>query len=185
MELTGRHVAILAESDYEDLEAWYPLLRLKEAGAEITVVGTGTAQSYNSKHGYPIKVDRDADQVDARDFDGVIIPGGWAPDRLRRYEPILTLVREADEQGKVVGAICHAGSVLCSARILKGRTVTSVAAIKDDLINAGATWVDRAVVRDGGLVTSRTPADLPAFCRELIAAIAVVKKPALSGAASR
>src|SRR5947209_4034144 len=128
MDLTGRRVAILAESDYEDLEAWYLLLRLKEEGAEVTVVGSGTAQSYNSKHGYPIKVDANADKVDAADFDGVVIPGGWAPDRLRRYEPVLKLVREADAGGKAIGAICHAGSVLCSARIVKGRTVTSVGA---------------------------------------------------------
>lgn len=182
MELSHRRVAVLAENDYEDLEIWYPLLRLKEAGAEITVVGTGSAPIYNSKHGYPIKVDLEADRADAQSFDAVIIPGGWAPDRLRRYPAILRLVREADAQGKVIGAICHAGWVLCSAGIVKGRTVTSVAAIKDDMTNAGAHWVDREVVRDGRLVTSRTPADLPAFCRELIATIASVEAPAFSRA---
>src|SRR5579884_2406059 len=107
MELNNRRVAVLAESDYEDLEVWYPLLRLKEAGADITVVGTGSAPAYNSKHGYPVKVDAVADQVSAASFDAVIVPGGWAPDRLRRYPAILKLVRDADSQGKVVGAICH------------------------------------------------------------------------------
>ncbi len=182
MELSNRRVAVLAENDYEDLEIWYPLLRLKEAGAEITVIGTGSAPSYNSKHGYPIKVDAAADDVDARSFDGIVVPGGWAPDRLRRYPAILKLVRDADAQGKVIGAICHAGWVLCSAGIVKGRTVTSVPAIKDDMINAGANWVDREVVRDGRLVTSRVPSDLPAFCRELISALASVEEPALAKA---
>lgn len=180
MELSNRRVAVLAESDYEDLEIWYPLIRLKEAGAEITVVGTGSAPAYNGKHGLPIKVDVDADQTDARSFDAVVVPGGWAPDRLRRYPGVLKLVRDADAQGKAIGAICHAGWVLCSAGILKGRTATSVSAIKDDMINAGASWVDREVVRDGRLVTSRTPADLPAFCRELISAIASVEEPVLA-----
>ncbi len=182
MELENRRVAVLAENDYEDLEIWYPLLRLKEAGAEITVVGTGSAPSYSSKHGYPIKVDATADDVDAREFDGVVVPGGWAPDRLRRYPAVLKFVRDADAQGKAVGAICHAGWVLCSAGIVKGRTVTSVPAIKDDMINAGANWVDREVVRDGRLVTSRVPADLPAFCRELISVLASVEKPAMARA---
>jgi protease I len=180
MELSNRKVAVLAENDYEDLEIWYPLIRLQEAGAEITVVGTGSAAAYSGKHGLVVKVDKNADEVNARDFDAVIVPGGWAPDRLRRYPAVLKLVKEADSQGKVVGAICHAGWVLCSAGILKGRTATSVPAIKDDMINAGANWVDQSVVRDGGLVTSRTPADLPDFCRTLIAAIAAVKQPVLS-----
>jgi protease I len=182
MEISGRRIAVLAENDYEDLEIWYPLLRLKEAGADVSVIGTGSAPTYNSKHGYPIKVDATADQVDAAEFDGVVVPGGWAPDRLRRYPGVLKLVRDADHQGKAVGAICHAGWVLCSAGIVKGRTVTSVPAIKDDLINAGANWVDREVVRDGRLVTSRTPSDLPAFCRELIATIATVEAPVLAKA---
>lgn len=177
MELQGRRVAILAESDYEDPELWYPYYRMQEAGAEVKVVGSGSAPVYNSKHGVPIKVDVVADQVNARDFDAVIVPGGWAPDRMRRYPAMLKLVREADQEGKVVGAICHAGWVLSSAGIVKGRTVTSVPAIKDDLINAGANWVDQEVVRDGRLVTSRTPPDLPAFCRTLIEAMAEVAAP--------
>ncbi len=172
MELTGKVVVVLAEETYEDLELWYPYYRMREAGATVTIVGTGSAEVYQSKHGYPAKVDAKADDVRAADIDAVIIPGGFAPDRLRRYPAVLKLVREAAEEGKVVAAICHAGWVLVSAGVLKGRTATSVAAIKDDMANAGAQWVDREVVRDGNLITSRTPADLPAFCRTIIDAIA-------------
>ena len=172
MQLTGKRVAVLAESNYEDLELWYPLLRMREAGAETFVVGTGSSSSYLSKHGYPVNVDAEADVVDASQFDAIIVPGGFAPDRLRRYSSVLKLVKDADDQGKIIGAICHAGWVLVSARVLKGRTVTCVKAIKDDVENAGATYVDREVVRDGNLITSRTPDDLPAFCAALVAAIA-------------
>ncbi len=171
MELEGKNVAILAEEIYEDPELWYPYYRLQEAGARVRVIGTGSAQTYLSKHGYPVTVDARADDVSASEFDAVIIPGGFAPDRLRRYPAVLKLVRDAFEQGKVIAAICHAGWVLVSAGVLRGRTVTSVPAIKDDMANAGATWVDREVVRDGNLITSRTPADLPAYCRTIIAAL--------------
>jgi protease I len=171
MQLTGKRVAVLAEANYEDLELWYPLLRLREEGAETFVVGTGSSGSYMSKHGYPVEVDADADTVTASQFDAIIIPGGWAPDRLRRYPAVLRLVKEADEQGKVIGAICHAAWVLVSAQILKGRTITCVKAIKDDVVNAGATFVDEELVRDGNLVTSRIPDDLPAFGAGLVAAI--------------
>jgi protease I len=171
MSLTGKHIAILAENNYQELELWYPLLRLREAGAEVAVIGTGSAETYTSKHGYPVTVDAAADEVEAADFDAVIVPGGYAPDLLRRYESVLNLVREADEQGKVVAAICHAGWVLVSAGILKGRTVTCVSAIKDDVVNAGATYLDQAVVRDGNIVTSRVPTDLPAFCGTIISAL--------------
>jgi protease I len=171
MSLTGKHIAILAENNYQELELWYPLLRLREAGAEVAVIGTGSAETYTSKHGYPVTVDAAAHEVEAADFDAVIVPGGYAPDLLRRYESVLNLVREADEQGKVVAAICHAGWVLVSADILKGRTVTCVSAIKDDVVNAGATYLDQAVVRDGNIVTSRVPTDLPAFCGTIISAL--------------
>jgi len=168
MELSGKRVAVLAEDVYEDLELWYPVLRLREAGAEVWIVGTGSKEEYTSKHGYPAPVDRPADRVSATDIDAVVVPGGYAPDKLRRYPAVLKLVREASEQNKVVAAICHAGWVLVSAGILKGRTMTSVGAIKDDLVNAGATWVNQEVVCDGKLITSRSPADLPAFCRAII-----------------
>jgi len=173
MSLKGKRAIVFVEANYQDLEFWYPVLRLREEGVEVVIVGTGSAESYTGRHGYPLpKVDAVADKVDVKDFDCVIIPGGWAPDVLRRYESVLKIVREAFAQGKVVGAICHAGSVLVSAKVLKGRTATCVAAIKDDMINAGATYVDREVVVDGHLVTSRTPGDLPAFMREIIKVMA-------------
>lgn len=171
MSLTGKRVAILAENNYQDLELWYSLLRLREAGAEVQVIGTGSAETYTSKYGYPVTVDAAADEVKAADFDAIIVPGGYAPDLLRRYEAVLKLVREAHQQGKVIAAICHAGWVLISAGILKGRKVTCVSAIKDDVINAGATYVDQEVVQDGNIITSRVPTDLPAFCRTIIAAL--------------
>ncbi len=172
MKLSGKRIAVLAENNYQDLELWYPLLRLREEGAEVKVVGTGSADTYTSKHGYPVAVDVAADQVSADDFDAIVIPGGYAPDLMRRYPAMVGLVRDAFQQGKVVAAICHAGWVLVSAGILKGRRVTSFFAIKDDLVNAGAEWVDEEVVQDGNLITSRMPSDLPAFCRAIIDALA-------------
>ena len=171
MEPTGKRIAVLAEAQYEDLELWYPAIRTREAGATVTIVGTGSADTYRGKHGVPVIVDEDADEVSAVDFDAVIIPGGYAPDRLRRYQPVLDLVRKAHEQGKVVAFICHAGWVPISAGIVKGKRVTSAASIKDDLVNAGAIWEDNEVVVDDRLISSRGPADLPAFCRAIIEAL--------------
>ena len=171
MELTGKHIAVLAETSYEDLELWYPLLRLKEAGAKVTVVGMPGVEQYMSKHGYPVRVDEIAAALSPSMVDAVIVPGGFAPDRMRRHQPMLDLVRGVFEKGGVVAAICHAGWVPVSAGIVRGKTMTSVSAIKDDLVNAGATWVDEEVVVDGNLITSRTPKDLPAFCRAIIAAL--------------
>jgi protease I len=171
MKLQGKKVAILVESYYEDLELWYPLIRLKEEGAEIKVIGTGSAEEYTGKHGIPITVDANADEVTADEFDAIIIPGGWAPDRLRRYEAVLKLVKDAYDKGKVIAAICHGPWVMISAKIIKGHTATGVVAIKDDLINAGANYVDQEVVVDGKLITSRTPDDLSAFAREIIKAL--------------
>jgi protease I len=171
MELSGKRVAVFAEAQYEDLELWYPVLRMREAGAEVTIVGTGTADTYHSKHGLPVLVDEDAEDVTASEFDAVIIPGGYAPDRLRRYEAVLNLVRTAYEQGKVVAFICHSGWVAISAGIVRGKRVTGAAAIKDDLVNAGAKWEDSEVVVEGKLISSRGPADLPAFCRAIIEAM--------------
>lgn len=170
MELTGKRVAILAEDMYEDLELLYPLYRLREAGADVQVVGP-KATTYASKHGYPVEADCASSDVTATDVDAVIIPGGFAPDRLRRDPKLVTLVREAFEQGKVVAAICHAGWMLAEADICRGRRLTSVSAIRTDLTNAGATWVNEEVVTDRNLITSRTPEDLPAFCRTIITAL--------------
>lgn len=172
MALNGRKVATLAADDYEDLELWYPYYRMKEAGAEVKVVGTSSsADVVQSKHGYPVKIDLRAHKVNPDEFDAVIVPGGWAPDRLRRCEATLNFVKTLFEQSKVVAAICHGGWVLVSARVLKGKRATSVSAIKDDMMNAGTNWVDEEVVVDGNVITSRTPTDLPAFSREIIKAL--------------
>ncbi|MGH7408492.1 MAG: type 1 glutamine amidotransferase domain-containing protein [Candidatus Methylomirabilales bacterium] len=171
MSLKGKRIAILAENLYQEMELWVPYYRLKEVGATVKVIGTGSAKSYTSKHGYPVAVDAAADEVKAKDFDAVIIPGGYAPDLMRRSTAMVGLVREAFQQGKVVAAICHAGWMLCSAGILKGKTATCFHAIKDDMVNAGARYVDEEVVVDGNLITSRKPDDIPAFCREIVKAL--------------
>jgi len=172
MVLEGKRIAVLAEDHYEDLELWYPLLRMVEAGAEVSVIGMPGVEQYSSKHGYPAKVDAAAGDVSAEDFDGIIIPGGYAPDRMRRHEAMLDLVRGIFRGGGVVAMICHAGWVPISAGIVDGKRVTSTAAIKDDLVNAGALWSDEEMVRDGNLISSRSPADLPTFCRALVDALA-------------
>jgi protease I len=171
MKLQGKRVFILAEDNYQEMELWYPLLRLREEGAEVVVVGSGSSSSYKSKLGYPVEVDTAADRIKGQDADAVIIPGGYAPDLMRRYPDMVRIVREACEGEKVVGAICHAAWMLVSAGILKGKKATCFFAVKDDLVNAGATYVDEEVVVDGLLITSRKPDDLPAFCREIIHAM--------------
>jgi protease I len=168
MELQGKKVIVLAEEMYNEYELWYPYYRLKEAGADVTLVGSGSAESYKAKSGLEVNVDTSADQVSAADYDGVVIPGGYAPDRMRRYPSMVKLVRDFFEAGKVVAAICHAGWMLASAEIIEGKTVTCFFSIKDDLIHAGGNYVDKEVVVDGNLITSRTPDDLPAFMRAVI-----------------
>jgi protease I len=172
MQLAGKRVAILAENLYQEMELWVPYYRLREEGAEVQIVGTGSARSYTSKHGYPVTVDVNADQASGVEYDAVVIPGGFAPDLMRRSPAMVKLVRDAFAAGKVVAAICHAGWMPVSAGILRGKRATSFFSIKDDLVNAGATWVDQEVVVDGNLITSRKPDDLPAFCREIVRALA-------------
>ncbi len=160
-------IAVLVEDNYQVLEVWYPYLRLREADIETLFVGTGKRQ-YKSKEGYPVEEGISIAQAKPADFDGVIIPGGYAPDILRRYRQVNEFVRAMDKKKKLVAAICHAGWVLVSADVLRGRKATCFSAIKDDLINAGAEYLDKEVVVDGNLITSRNPLDLPAFCREII-----------------
>jgi protease I len=171
MEISGKKVIVLVEQMFNDQEFWYPYYRLKEAGARVIVVGSGSADVYTGKAGTQTKVDAVAAKVTSADFDGIIIPGGYAPDMMRRYPEMLGLVKDLFDAHKVVAAICHAGWMLASAKILKGRTITSFFAIKDDLIHAGADWVDQEVVVDGNLITSRKPDDLPAFMRAVINAL--------------
>ena len=171
MELKGKKAIVLIEDMYNDYEFIYPYYRLLEAGAEVLVVGPEAGRVYHGKAGTTARSTASALEVQPADFAGLVIPGGYAPDMMRRHEAMVNLVREMDRQGKVVAAICHAGWMLASAKILKGRTVTSFFAIKDDLVHAGATWVDQEVVEDGRLITSRTPDDLPVFMRTVVRAM--------------
>lgn len=181
MELAGKRAAVLVEQQYQELELWYPLYRLREAGCKVTVVGPEAGHTYPSKLGYPAKSDKAARDVSADDFDLVVVPGGFAPDYMRRCEAMLRLVSDMAEQGKVVAAICHGPWVLCSTQALKGRKATCFFSIKDDVTNAGAHYTDAEVVRDGNLITSRKPDDLPAFMQAILQAVRE-GKPALAGA---
>jgi protease I len=167
-----RKVAVLVEDDYEDLELWYPYFRLIEAGYEPVLIGPREA-TYRGKRGYEAKVTLSADKADARDLLGLVIPGGWAPDRLRRHPSVVELVRSVSDRGAVIASICHGGSLLVSANVVRGKKVTSFHSIEVDLINAGARYMDREVVVDGNLITSRRPDDLPAFMREMLRALKV------------
>lgn len=171
MTLGGKRAVVLAENGYEDLELWVPYYRLLEEGAEVVLAGH-EKQTYSSKHGYPCEVDATVASLNPKEFDAVVIPGGVAgPDRLRAHNEVLDLVRKLDEDEKVVAAICHAAWVPISAGIVKGRRMTSYASVKDDCVNAGAKWVDQECVVDGNLITSRSPDDLPAFCRAIVSAL--------------
>lgn len=172
MRLKGKRVGIFIEAEFEDLEYWVPRMRLEEEGAQVVTIGTGSSEVYCGKHGLTATPDTTADQVNAAMFDALVVPGGWCPDRLRRHEAVLNLVREAYQAGKIVASICHGGWVLISAGIVKGHRATGTRAIKDDLTNAGAIWVDESAFREGNLVWGRVVADIPNFCRELVNAIA-------------
>jgi protease I len=169
--LQGKRVAIFAEDLYEDLELWYPLLRLQEEGAEVVVVGPGDAAEHRGKYGYPVAVDKPISEVDVEQFDALVVPGGYAPDRMRRHAGMVGLVREMARRGKIVAAICHGPWMLASAEVVAGKNVTCFFAIKDDLVHAGANYRDAEVVVDGNLITSRKPADLPAFLGAIIAGL--------------
>jgi protease I len=172
MDLKGKRVAVLVEQQYQELEVWYPVYRLREAGCAVTLVGPEAGATYASKLGYPAKSEKAAKDVSAADFDGVVIPGGFAPDYIRRHPAMLDLVRGLHERGKVVAAVCHGPWVLCSTTALRGRRVTCFHSIKDDVVNAGGKYVDEEVVVDGNVITSRKPDDLPAFVVAVMKALA-------------
>jgi len=172
--LEGIRILVIVGEHYEDLELWYPKLRLEEAGAHVTLAGTMPGRTYSGKHGYPCTSDAALTDMEAGDFHGIVIPGGWMPDALRRDRKVLELVREFVTQGKLVAAICHGGWIPISAGVYRGVRVTGSPGIRDDLVNAGAIWEDAAVVVDRHFVSSRKPADLPAFMAAIVDALAGV-----------
>jgi len=183
MNLKGKRIAILVENYYQELEVWYPLLRLREAGAVVETVGPEAGATYKSKLGYPVKADRAIADASAADYDALLIPGGWAPDFMRRDPKFVQIVRDLNAAQKPIGAICHGGWLLCSAGVLQGRRATSFFSIRDDMINAGADYVDGEAVVDGNLITSRVPDDLPAFCKAFLEAVARVPATTMAGSA--
>ncbi|MGH2698592.1 MAG: type 1 glutamine amidotransferase domain-containing protein [Actinomycetota bacterium] len=172
LRLEGQRALVFVEDGYEDLEFWVTVMRLREEGADVTVAGPKANSEYRGKHGLTATNDVEASEASAGDFDIVVVPGGWAPDKLRRYEEVTKLVREAYQQDKIVGLICHAGLVGISAGIVEGKRATGSLGIKDDLVNAGARWVDQPAFRDGNIVWGRVVDDIPDFCRELVEAAA-------------
>ncbi|PZE22561.1 type 1 glutamine amidotransferase domain-containing protein [Paenibacillus xerothermodurans] len=172
MELKGYKVLALVDEEFEDLEMWYPVLRLRETGAEVHIAGPKANTVYHGKYGVPLISEYSFDDVKSEDYIGLYVPGGWAPDKLRRYAQVLQLTREFHSAAKPIAHICHAGWVLASAKICAGYTMTSTPGIKDDLENAGAIWVDQEVVVDRNIVSGRRPPDLPAFTREFVRVLA-------------
>lgn len=168
MEDKNKKIVVLAEEGYEDLELWYPIIRLREEGYHVDIVGSGSKKKYIGKYGTSVEVDLDCDEITSSDYDGIIVPGGWAPDKLRRYPSILKLVKDFADEGKLLGTICHGGWVFISAKVVKGYKMTCVNAIIDDIENAGATYIDDEVVVDRNMITSRIPKDLPSFMKAII-----------------
>ena len=167
----GQKVLVLAADLFEDMELLYPVYRLREEEVDVTIAGLTTDDVTGKKGHGPVKVDATVDDVDASEFDALVIPGGFAPDKLRRSERVLSLVHAFNAAGKPIAFICHAGWVPISAQIVKGRRATSVGAIRDDMVNAGVDWVDEPCVVDGNLISARTPADLGPWMKELLAAL--------------
>lgn len=171
MRLRGKTYGVFVAEGFEDLEFWVPVMRLREEGARVVIIGL-THEAVRGKHCLEARPDRLSSEAHADEFDGLVVPGGWAPDKLRRDEAVLALVRAVHAQGKPIGFICHAGWVAASAGIVRGRRATGSRGIRDDLINAGAIWVDEPAFRDGPLIWGRVVEDIPDFCRELVAAFA-------------
>lgn len=180
--LAGKRVAVVTDNMFEDLEVWYPIIRLREAGADVKVIGLHEpGKILKSEHGYEVREDMPVRDARPEDFDAVILPGGMAPDELRRWDAVLQFMRRADEQKKVIASICHGAQILISAGLIKGRKMTAVDSIKADLINAGANYIDEELVHDGNLISSRTPEDLAAFGSEIVSALSQVKTAPLIG----
>ena len=172
MRLQGKIIGYFVAQEVEDLEFWVPVMRLREEGAQVIVIGL-TTETVHGKHGLEMTPDVDSKHApNADELDGIVIPGGWAPDKLRRDPAVLQLVRDVHEQGKIVATICHGGWVPISAGIIRGRKATGSTGIKDDIINAGGIWVNQPAFREGNMVWGRVVEDIPAFCRELVAALA-------------
>ena len=172
MQLQNKRIANLVHNDFEDLELWYPVLRCREEGATVILAGEKANERYTGKYGIPAESDIAYTDLKGEELDGILIPGGWAPDKLRRFPEVINIVREMNDQNKPIGQICHAGWVVASANIIKGKNVTSTPGIKDDMENAGAIWHDKSVVVDGNLVSSRRPPDLPDYMRAFIELVA-------------
>ncbi len=171
MRLVGKRIAVFVEEGFEDLEFWVTVMRLREEGALVTVAGVKAGRTVTGKHCLKATSDLAAGDLAPANFDATVVPGGWAPDKLRRHPEVTGFVRQMYVQNKIVGLICHAGLVGISAGIVRGHRATGSLGIKDDLVNAGAAWVDEPALRDGCLVWGRVVEDIPAFCRELVAAI--------------
>jgi protease I len=177
MELDGKHILFLVGPGFEDLEFWVPLMRLQEAGADVVVAGISGGETYHGKNSLSATSDIGFDEVDANEFDGLVIPGGWGPDRIRRYDSVKRFVSDFYHQGKIIGIICHGGLVAISAGIVSGLECTGSEGIRDDLENAGGKWKNLPALRSKNVVWGRVVADIPDFCRELFAAFADVNKP--------
>jgi protease I len=171
MRLLGKNIAFLIDDGFEDLEFWVTVMRLREEGAKVLIVSQDGPKEYRGKNGLAARSEACIKDLQPANFDAVVVPGGWAPDKMRRYESIKHFVKDLHDAKKIVGMICHAGLVGISAGIVKGSQATGSVGIQDDLVNAGAIWIDKAAFRDGNLVWGRVVADIPDFCRELVAAI--------------
>ncbi len=170
MSLNGKRIAVFVANLFEDLEFWYPYIRMREEGAEVISIGP-KKDTYTGKHGLTAKADKAIHEVQASDYDALIIPGGYSPDHMRRSPKMVEFVKEMDQAGKVIAAICHGGWMLASADVIRDKKVTSFFAIKDDLVNAGAHWDDKEVINDANIITSRMPDDLPVFCKTIIGSL--------------